>query len=917
MSDKKLFLFILSFIIIIGMLLTVSADMRGSTRDYYTLDGSSPIDSVGTTNLTNHGATTGVTGIINTAYSFDGSSNYLGDIPNTALTSSGFSINMWIKNTGSDTDMVFLGGQNSGTNGFLFGYGSTTVCGGGGFGVTFIGGGGTNCNPGISFDSSSWYMITTTYDGTTSRIYVNGVNVGNATTTLHQLTVQPYNIARRGGIADGYFNGVIDEIAVFNSSISTTNITYLYNLGVPGTAQQFPFTGGSTGLPSITLNSPPDGYLTTNRTETFNVTVNSSSGNLFNVSLYTDGILNETNTSGINGTYLFTPSQFSEGTHIWFINACDLNGCTNSTNRTFTDDDILPNITIQSPNETFNYLYTGKNLTLNFTATDNIGLSTCWYSYANVNKSISCSNNTLVNTNFSYTSPYNNLTVYVNDTVGNVFSQLTSWSYKILELNKSFNSDIIGGNFENFSLYIIKSSSINVNNITLNYAGTDYSSSVYSSGNNVQGIKELFISNPASDTNNTLYFSIGLNDGTVINTTNGYQMVRSVSIDDCSTKPYKFLNLTLLDEGNQSSIYGEIEVDLHIINSITYQDILNLSADYTNVTGKNFCSNQYLNQSGFLLTATIRYSASNYSAEFYNIQRSDLEEYPKTYYLYDLNSDDSTPFKITYRGDNLVGVDGAILQLQRQYVSEGVYKTVEAPLTSSDSTAVVHIDTNTHLYKVTFVKNGVVLNTFDNLVFSCQSILTGECTLELDSSVIPPNSVSLESLQDFSYSITSSIDNQTITLSYSVPSGTTSTVQVLANQTDIVGTETICNTTISSAAGSIECNYNQSIENSYINYYVYKDGKLIAQKAYVVEDDVRTDFGGDNYFILVIFVISLIFMAILSPEWIVLNVIISVIIGGATWLIRGMDFVLGLGTVAWLIFVGVIIIIKMAQKEDQ
>lgn len=183
--------------------------------------------------------------------------------------------------------------------------------------------------------------------------------------------------------------------------------------------------------------------------------------------------------------------------------------------------------------------------------------------------------------------------------------------------------------------------------------------------------------------------------------------------------------------------------------------------------------------------------------------------------------------------------------------------------------------------------------------------------------MIPPNSISIDTQRDFTYGITSNITSKTITLDYSIPSGTNADVSVVANQTDIIGTDEICNTTVSSAAGSIECNYNSSIEDSYIKYNVYKDGELMAQKAYVVQNDIRGDFGGDNYFILIVFALSLIFMAVLSPEWIILNSVLVVVAGAATWLIRGMDFVLGLGAIAWLLLAAIIIVIKISQKEDQ
>lgn len=702
-------------------------------------------------------------------------------------------------------------------------------------------------------------------------------------------------------LSEGWYNW---SIRVFdNVSKSNTSEIRYFNMTI--------------SPPVISNPKPEDNLLSNNNLIYFNATI-TDNFDLVNVSLYIDGSLNETNTSGIEGFYSFN-KILGEGSHTWYLRAFDNNSFeSTSSTRNILIDLSPPVINISSPVGTYDYLYVGKSLNLNFTVIDNLAsISSCWYNYNGTNISIACTNGTLVSVPFILENDTSNLTVYSNDTFGNIGSGFISLSYKIFETSKEYDNETLEGNLEIFNLYLLRGSGVNIQSVVLHYVTQTHTSSLFSSESKTRAESELFINNVLADTNNTFYFTITLSDSTVFNTTSAVQLVRNVNLDDCSVQPYLLLNLSLVDEQDQTPISGEIEVYLSIINQNNFQEVLNFNGSYSNVSSKSFCSEILLNQTSFLLNAKIRYDSENHSAEFYNIQRSSLSSYPRTYTLYDLKDEDTTRFKLIYRGENLIGVVDAIIQLQREYISEGVYKIVEAPLTSSESTAIVHIDTNTQSYKATVVKDGVLLNTFENLVFICQSELTGECTLDLQDFIVPPNSVPIDTLQDFSYSISSDIDNQTITLDYSVPTGTNSQITVVAIQEDIIGEEVICNTTVSSAGGSIECEYNESIDDSYINYNVYKDGVLLIQKSYVVRDDLRDDFGGDNYFILIIFAISLIFMAILSPEWIVLNSIIAIIVGGATWLIRGMDFVLGLGAIAYLLLAGIIIIIKMSQKEDQ
>lgn len=668
--------------------------------------------------------------------------------------------------------------------------------------------------------------------------------------------------------------------------------------------------------PIVTLNSPANNTNFSVSSVTFNCTA-SDDIKLSNVTLKINETNNGTDSSGINNSNYIFSRVFNDGSYNWSCSASDnASHITTAPYRYFSIDANNPIVNITSPTtEDHITNYTNStNATIEFNITfSDLNLDTCLINYNGTNQTIVCNTNQTISLPWGTHSFY----AYANDTFGHWGSDsvTATWEYRVFEINKTFENETVEGNSEDFYLYVMEGSGYNIQSIVLHYNTTSDTSSLFSSGDNVTAISDIIIPSVSADTNITFYFTITMSDSVAFNSTTATQLIRNVAVDDCSVQPNLFMVLNLVDEENQSLITGDIEVYLSITNPVTSQEVLSINATYEGVQNKSFCSDPPLNQTGYLLEAEIRYSADNYSAEFYNLQNSNLANYPKTYNLYDLKEEDTTKFKLIYQGEDLVGVEGAIIQLQRKYISEGVYKIVEAPLTSSDSTAVVHIDTNTNRYKATVVKNGILLNTFENLVFICQSELTGECTLDLTDYIVPPNSVSVESLQDFSYSIDTTEDG-VIDLIYSVPSGTTSTIQVVATQQDIIGTETICNTTVSSAGGSIECTYTDSIQDSYIDYKVYKDGTPKAEKSYIVKDDLRADFSGVNYFILFIFGLSLIFMALTSPEWIILNSILTIIVGGATWLLRGMDFVLGLGAIAWLILGAVIIFMKMQKQED-
>ena len=260
-------------------------------------------------------------------------------------------------------------------------------------------------------------------------------------------------------------------------------------------------------------------------------------------------------------------------------------------------------------------------------------------------------------------------------------------------------------------------------------------------------------------------------------------------------------------------------------------------------------------------------------------------------------------------------MSGAIIQLQRKYIDENQYEVVEAPITSEDGTAILHIDLDTISYKVTVVKDGELLDVFSNIVFECASELTGECEQKLLGEIDPSNEIPLDTGRDFAYTITEA--NDTIDVIFSIPSGSPSSVNVQLSQVDQFGDSTLCNQTVLSSGGSIECGYNDTIGDSYIELRINKDDNPMAYKTYVVVESGGIDFLNNNYIIVLILLLSLVGMAIASPEFMVVNGVVTMVIAGSLWLLNGLNFVTGFGGLLWLMIAGMILIFKMSKQEDR
>jgi len=169
---------------------------------------------------------------------FDGANDYV-DLGNSSdLAPANITLSLWFKGSGSVASYNYLIAREGGAFGsYYLRYRSNNKF------AWFLGLSGSAFRDGESsstFTLTDWHHVAFTYDQTNIKLYVDGVEEYSVAET-RAIDYSP-NTSGYGSdnttIGVSPFSapaeGLIDEVAIFNSALSASDITAIYNSGVPG-----------------------------------------------------------------------------------------------------------------------------------------------------------------------------------------------------------------------------------------------------------------------------------------------------------------------------------------------------------------------------------------------------------------------------------------------------------------------------------------------------------------------------------------------------------------------------------------------------------------------------------------------------------------------------------------------------------
>ena len=1001
-----------------------NASLDNGLVSYYKLDETSGvvIDSLGLRNGTNGGAIANSTGKINTAYKFDGINDNVTMTGNLGISGAGArTLNAWINVTDATGDARgFLGWGGTGANTFFV---VTNSVGGSGNWSVWTGSGTTEItsNASCSADLNTYVMITSVYNGTATILYRNGVIRGIKAGTIATTD----NVLLLGrATQDTWGAGIIDEVSIWNRTLSADEIIYLYNNG----------TGMSYGGYVLlnTLLFPINYYNSSSQDINFTANViDDGDLGIKNVTLVIDGddTYNVTNTSGVEGNYTFSETGFADGDYTWKVVAYDNSSVAyESETRIFTVDIIYPTITLNYPTALIDYGKLNTSLQLNFTATDT-NLDKVWYEYERneslLNKTpifqigdywnftanatsgtsgdfyidyfipygefginnwgggniygswTSATTNKFCNFNFNspniyfsndsekyvcfkdykgeyylgkinsdrtinwskitkniivgaVTGVYNisnitlstkkNITIYANDTVGNLNETLFSWDYKLFQTNEYYKTPTISGAINPFNITFDSSSQITI--AYLYYNNTNHLSSISSNGTTYVLSRNQIVPGVSTATNISFYWNITRADGFNYATTAQNQLVNPIVINSTCTGMYVIYNLTLADELTQAKLNGtafnsSIKVDMDLYTSDRVEYLKNYYNEFIQTNPSAICIDNNLSLGEtYSLDLQIQYKAINYSTELYHIRNYVLNSTSlnQNITLYDLPTENAQKFKLLVRDTSYLPIEGALVKIERKYIENGTFRITEIPKTDAKGTTSASLELNDVIYNFYIYENGDLISSFTNVLAICQTPLVSVCEIDFNAFQTGITIPDYEEGEDFNFTIGYNSTSRIVTSQFVIPSGEPSTVLLVVTREDTLGTA-VCTDTLTSASGTLSCLVPTSFGNSTIIAKLYKDG-VEQGKGNIKLDQNSSDIFGVILVVLSVFVLMTLIGIGISDNPIITAVFlfVGVILLYAMNLIQNTGFI---GATASILFLGIaiiLIIIKAARR---
>jgi hypothetical protein len=321
-----------------------------------------------------------------------------------------------------------------------------------------------------------------------------------------------------------------------------------------------------------------------------------------------------------------------------------------------------------------------------------------------------------------------------------------------------------------------------------------------------------------------------------------------------------------------------------------------------------------------IANVVVRYAGNgSYISEFYHIQNYSLTNttISNNISLYDLINTDAQEFKITYKDASFLPVPGTILDVQRKYISDGIFRTVEIPKFDNQGNTLANLVLGDVIYTLIVKKDNQILATFDNVLAYCDNVATGDCQINLNAY---SSSIDIESYATRGgVTFTMSYDKNTRTVQsiFSTTDATTKNLALNVSLFDMLGNISVCSDSLVSSSGTLSCIIPASFGNATVIAKLSTAGTALGSLSIPLWDNGPTIYGGSFVVISLISFLMIIGMAISGSAVIVLGcAIVGLMLNAMLLLVGGVGGIGIGGSILWLIVAIVVIIWKASRRNS-
>lgn len=791
-----------------------------------------------------------------------------------------------------------------------------------------------------------WNHVAWTYHtNKTMNVYINGTLYANCIfdTSSYDNATDSLKIGGNNNAAN--MNGSIDEVVMWENALTFDEVNFLYQMG-----KQDLVTFGAEEEASeldVTLLSPADASSTSTAAQTFQINSSIIGESLQNTTFevfHSNGSQVRSEFRVISGSVNVTSFSYtlpSDDTYSWnSLSNSDTLVKRAAANFTVTLDTIPP--TVSPAINITNLVGEGASIdsNWNFSSSDaGSGLETCLYYTSDApttNVTVVCN---ILNITTSWTSAGSkNITYCANDTVGLNACRTDALSIFLYTTTIEEDKDPVGElDTVTYDLYLnmtdIETSFTETNATFLRSNVLSTSPSKLTGTDSIRFREAVTYNSSDGAIGGQLHFwnwSFNIQNATSIlgngSSDTGNTTVFEVDVDDCTSYNYTILNFTLFDEEFRSNVLPQA------LTNQSIETMVNISRggiDLTLATATNDTNNLEVcmvdgavNNTDYILGTTTRYGADDHATEYHYIDNfnltstTGLQEIPLyTLWSTDARTEFSTSFLVTYRDENFLPVNAAIVDLLRLYVEDGTFISVEHGKTDVEGQTSLHFVTEDVKYRMIVRRAGEIIYSETEFTAFCQA---QPCQININSQE------GVRSIEDFEIETNLAYDfdlNTTTRIAefvFATVDGSTTTIVLNATAWDTYFNTTVCSETVTSSAGTLTCDLSGAgITNTTYVVRAFQNGVLLpnGMRTFDLSPDAFDIFGYTGIVMTFLVAITLALMAISTGPIAVISFgTIGLFV--AVWLGVFNGSILGRGaSIVWIIVAAVIVIWKMVDRR--